>query len=188
MRYFFAENNFAFSNKLFLINNKMLVFISYPREFGKFAEILDIELSNRNIDTFIDKSGIHPGETWSVEIEKYIEKADFFVVLYSAKALEKPENFFEIEIDLIEKRCRRDNNLKLITVIFPPTKPNDLKPFFRTRQHLLASENEYEAHRWIHKILQEVSKLKETKVNKRIEEIEKNGDLNGLFRFLLSYY
>lgn len=151
----------------------MLVFISYPRELGRFAEILDIELSNRNIDTFIDNSGIPPGATWSVEIDKYIQRADLFVVLYSTKALEKPEKFFEVEIDQIEKQCRQDNNLKLITVVFPPTKPNDLRPFLRTRQYLLASENEYETHNWTHKILQEVSKLKEIKSNKRIEEIEK---------------
>ncbi|MBA2483657.1 MAG: toll/interleukin-1 receptor domain-containing protein [Nitrosomonas sp.] len=151
----------------------MLVFISYPRELVRFAEILDIELSNRNIDTFIDKNGIPPGATWSVEIDKYIHKADLFVVLYSTKALENPEKFFQIEVDLIERYCKSDNNLKLITIVFPPTKPNDLRPFFKARQYLLASENEFEAHNWVHKILQEISKLKEIKSNQRIEEIEK---------------
>lgn len=166
----------------------MLVFISYPRELEKFAEKLCIQLNNRNIPTFRDLDNIGLGEIWNKKIEDNIEKADLFVVLYSAKAIEDRKGFLGIEIDRIEKKCRKNNNPGLITIVFPPTRTEDLKPYFKTRQYHIASEYEDEAHHWIDKILQEVSRLEINQSDeKNPSEIQKKLEFKWIISLLIIF-
>lgn len=141
----------------------MLVFISYPRELEIFAEKLAIALNNRNIDTFRDLDNIRPGEIWNNKIEDNIERADFFVIFYLATVIDNREGFFKIEVDRIVKKCRNNKSLGLITIVFPPTKPEELPIYLATRQNLTA-RNEERIHPWIYEIIDEVRLKNSTKL------------------------
>lgn len=145
-------------------HNHMLVFISYPREYGAVAEALDAELRSRNVDTFLDKEKIAPSDVWQLKIESNIKKADIFVVLYLPEAATR-ERFFLTETERIKTAYGNDSRKKLITVIFSPTTPKDLPAYFRTHQILIADaigldEDEKDGY-WINQVVQEVQRLKE---------------------------
>jgi hypothetical protein len=152
----------------------MLVFISYPRELEVTATRLDAELQDRGIDKFLDREGIHLADPWKLPIEANIKKAGIYIVLYLPEAA-VPGRFFRTEIDRIQVECRNDIKKKLITVIFPPTKPRDLPPLFGNRQIREADErgeSDHESHGyWIDKIIQEVERLNEIE---RLEKIQAN--------------
>ena len=142
----------------------MLVFISYPREYGAVAEALDAELRSRNVDTFLDKEKIAPSDVWQLKIEANIKKANIFVVLYLPEAATR-ERFFLTETERIKTAYGNDSRKKLITVIFSPTTPKDLPAYFRTHQILIADaigldEDEKDGY-WINQVVQEVQRLKE---------------------------
>jgi hypothetical protein len=147
----------------------MLVFISYPREFEKVAVALDAELKSRKIATFLDKESINLTDVWRLEIEANITKADIFVVLYLPEAA-IPNRFFCTETERIQNECAENNAQRLITVIFPPTTPRNLPPFFRSHQILIAEakgdrEDERDGY-WIDQIVQEVERLNKEEKNK----------------------
>src|SRR6476620_7610044 len=111
----------------------MFVFVSYPRQYEVVASRLDAQLRDHGIDTFLDKEDLGDGEVWNVRIGESIKRAGIYVVLYSPEAA-KPERTFFREINRIQRECQRNINKKLITVIFPPTKPRELLPYFSNRQ------------------------------------------------------
>lgn len=142
----------------------MLVFISYPREFEKVAVALNAELKSRNIATFLDKESIYLTDVWRLEIEANIKKADIFVILYLPQAA-TPNRVFLTETERIKTTHGNDSRKRLITVIFSPTTPKDLPPYFRTHQILIADaigldEDEKDGY-WINQIVQEVGRVKE---------------------------
>ena len=148
----------------------MIVFISYPREFKAVAEALDAELRSRRIDTFLDKEQIKPADVWQLEIESNIRKAYVFVVLYSPEAA-KPGHYFLIETERIRDACQKSLQ-RVITVIFNPTKPDDLPKFFRKRQ-IIRSETEGTKRDerddyWIDQIVQELERL--SAIRKRLKQ------------------
>ena len=145
----------------------MLVFISYPRELQDLAEILDAELSIRKIEAFLDMEDIPPTRPWRLRIEEAIKEADIFVVFYLAEAVEDANRFFATELKRIESRCKDYSSAELITVLFPPAQSENLKPYFRARQHILASRDKNASHQWTDKILQEIEKLNKNKPNRK---------------------
>lgn len=149
----------------------MLVFISYPREFEPVAVALDTELKCRNIATFIDKESIDVTEVWRLQIESNIRKAGVFVVLYRPEAATR-DRFFRTETERIQKACENNPLQRLITVVFPPTTPWDLPPFFRNHQILVSEttgilEDERDSY-WIDQIVRKVeSNLVQSEANPR---------------------
>ena len=146
----------------------MLAFISYPREFEKFANELVTELKMRGIKSFLDKENIEPTKLWKLEIEKNIEEADIFIVLYLPSAAIEGRYFYT-EINRIQKNL--ETSLKnLITVTFPPTKPADLLFFYRNYQLIQASSNGVETNHWLDPIVTEIERLKKIKEHEQIEQ------------------
>lgn len=141
----------------------MFVFISYPREFDAVAAKLDAELKSRNINRFLDREGINLGDVWKLKIESNIKKSSVFIILYLPAAATQ-DRFFLTETEHIKKECEK-NLKKIITVIFSPTVPRDLPPFFTNHQILEARAEGFRANErdgyWIDQIVQEVERLKE---------------------------
>lgn len=167
----------------------MLVFISYPREFERVAATLDAELRSRNVVTFLDKESINLTDVWKLTIESNIARADIFVILYLPQAA-IPGRFFRTEIERIRKECEKSSK-KIITVIFPPTIPRDLPPFFRNHQNLLADaigldEDEKDDY-WIDQIAQEVHRLKEIRKLKWRKIIARTAIAAGVMIIVLLY-
>src|SRR5690348_16131471 len=133
----------------------MFVFISYPREFEAAAATLDSELRSRNVETFRDREDVSPSDVWASKIESSIKQANVFVVFYPPAS---EELFFNVQIEHIKKECEA-NLKKVITVLFPPAKPQDLPPFLKAHQVLLTDQ---EGHGkdggdgyWIDQVLQQ---------------------------------
>lgn len=140
----------------------MLVFIAYPREFEELAIKLEVDLNDRNFETFLDREDIKPSELWKLKIEANIKKASVFIILYDPKAA-NPSRYFFVELGRIKEECKR-NAKKIITVIFSPTKPKDLPPHLNNHQLIEATTNgltdtgndDY----WINNVVHEIERLK----------------------------
>lgn len=151
----------------------MHVFISYPHEFEVFAVLLEAELANRPIKTFLDKEVIKPGNKWLQVIEKNIVSADVFVILYLADA-DKKERGFHGEIEKIERECRNSPHKSLITVIFSSNIPGKVPPYFSAHQLIITDvpgdiEHKRNAY-WVDQVVQQIVSVKEGK-NLKIRRI-----------------
>ena len=138
----------------------MLVFISYPREFKEAAIKLEVELRNRRFNTFLDVEEINLTDIWRVRIEENINKASVFVILYDPNTANQ-KRFFFVELERIR---RERQSRKIITVIFPPTKPKDLPPFLNCHQLIEAITNGHTDDGndiyWTDKVIQEIERLR----------------------------
>lgn len=165
----------------------MFVFVSYPREYEVIASRLDAQLRDHVIDTFLDKEDLDDGAVWNVRIGESIKRAGIYVVLYSPEAA-KPERTFFREIKRIQTECQRNISKKLITIIFPPTKPRDLLPYFSNRQCRIAEakgEIDHESHSfWIDQVVQDIERFNEIekleKAQKDLEEAKKNEEIRKI--------
>lgn len=94
------------------------VFISYSRENLKEANQLYGALDKEpGITPWMDKTGITGGDSWEPKIKKKIKECDYFLALFSKKAMMKKVSFFHKEIDLAlerEKMFRRDPGPRFI--------------------------------------------------------------------------
>lgn len=156
----------------------MLIFISYPREFSKLAEKLEVELQNRDFDTFLDAEHIKPAHNWKIEVEKNIKEASVFVILYDPKAVNQ-KRYFLNELHLIRTELRKKTK-NIITVIFPPTQSEDLPPYLSSHQLIEANINLHTDNGnndfWIDTVVREAERLKEFEVNEaeRLKEEDAN--------------
>lgn len=120
----------------------MRIFISYPREFEKSAEVIYWELQSRGfLDVFLDSEAIHAGDTWKVGIEKQIREASVFIILYDHEAAEDKSRYFCAELKRINEECKNIEKL-IITVLFPPTTKDQLQTPLKFRQYIASTTKE----------------------------------------------
>lgn len=88
------------------------IFICHTSEDNQFAMLLNNELKNREIKTWIDKEQIRGGNDWNTQIETTINEVDGFVVLQSKALQQKAVGYVNKEIKLALKRSEyyRDIN------------------------------------------------------------------------------
>lgn len=95
----------------------MTVFISYAPKDQKWARELAAELSERGISVWDAAYEVFPGDNWSLEIGKALERAQAVIVLVSPASARSPNVRHEIEYALAAEKFRD----RLIPVIVKPT-------------------------------------------------------------------
>ena len=83
----------------------MFVFLSYAREDGDLAERIRHTLVAAGFDCFLDTTSLPPGQEYNARIGQAIERADLFIFLVSAPALE-PGSYALTELTFAEKKWR----------------------------------------------------------------------------------
>ena len=68
---------------------KLRVFISYAREDYDYAMKVYMNLLEEDLDVWLDKESLQPGQRWKQAIEKAIEESDCFIALLSSKAMSR---------------------------------------------------------------------------------------------------
>ena len=95
----------------------MNVFISYSLEDGEFARKLISRLKNAGLEVWDAASQVGPGDNWSLEIGKALEKSDAMIVLISPASSKSLMVQKEIEYALTKERFQD----RLIPVVVRPT-------------------------------------------------------------------
>lgn len=88
------------------------VFISYIREdWPKIRSIIDF-LRRRDIDVWVDRDMLRPGERWADLVRRGISEGDFFIACFSDKFSERKRSYMNeeltIAIEELRKRKRED--------------------------------------------------------------------------------
>jgi hypothetical protein len=96
----------------------MNVFISYTSEDSKWAEELVSNLERNGLDVWYASSHLLPGDNWSLEVGKALERAKAMVILLSPAAAESENLRRELEYALTSEKFRN----RLIPVIVKPTR------------------------------------------------------------------
>ena len=121
------------------------VFISYAREDLKFAKAIKAQLEAAYIDTWMDESGLEPGEEFKPVIRENIEKASFFLALISKsldlEGTDRPGRFVLREWKWAEETAQERNTAHgyLQAVVIDDTLPN--APFIDRPFHNLTEKN-----------------------------------------------
>lgn len=74
------------------------VFISYMREDTKAANDLVRLMTANGVTTWIDRSDLHAGANWPRKIRRAIERAEFFVPVFSRSYGAKRRSYFNKEV------------------------------------------------------------------------------------------
>lgn len=83
----------------------MFVFLSYAREDREMAERIRGTLAAAGFDCFLDTRSLPPGQEYNARIGQAVARADLFVFLLSASALE-PGSYALTELAFAEKKWR----------------------------------------------------------------------------------
>ncbi len=87
-------------------NKNDLIFISYAREDFDYANRLYIDLKNGELNPWLDKEELLPGQNWDKEIKKAVKKCRFFLPMFSSRSVEKRgyvQREFRLGIDTLEE-------------------------------------------------------------------------------------
>ena len=90
------------------------IFISYSRN-GPAAELASkvaTYFKEEGYDVFIDSASIRPGDTWPIEIEKALKKADFFIVFLCPKSIKS--KFVTVEVKTASKLNEKNKDRPVI--------------------------------------------------------------------------
>lgn len=83
----------------------MYVFLSYAREDRELAENIRAALGAAGFDCFLDTKSLPPGQEYNARIGRAVDRADLFIFLLSAAALE-PGSYALTELSFAEKKWR----------------------------------------------------------------------------------
>jgi hypothetical protein len=83
----------------------MYIFLSYAREDRQLAERVRGTLAAAGFDCFLDTESLPPGQEFNARIGRAIDRADLFIVLLSAPALE-PGSYVMTELAFAERKWR----------------------------------------------------------------------------------
>jgi hypothetical protein len=83
----------------------MFVFLSYAREDREMAESIRGTLAAAGFDCFLDTRSLPPGQEYNARIGQAVARADLFIFLLSASALE-PGAYALTELAFAEKKWR----------------------------------------------------------------------------------
>ena len=96
------------------------VFVSYVREDRRLVENLCTILKRNEIEVWLDREKIRPGERWQVAIRRAIEEGAFFTACFST-AYNVRENSYmntELTIAIDQLRSRPTNRAWFIPILF----------------------------------------------------------------------
>lgn len=93
------------------------IFLSYSHKDQKWARQFVEQLAKEGIDVWDSESELLPGDNWSLEIGKALQRANGMIVLVSPNWLSSPQSRREIEYALGSEKFRD----RLIPVIVRPT-------------------------------------------------------------------
>jgi len=71
------------------MTKKIKIFISYAREDYESARRLYMELLSEDLEPWLDREKLLPGQRWEQVIDSAIRESQYFIVLLSSNALEK---------------------------------------------------------------------------------------------------
>jgi hypothetical protein len=83
----------------------MFVFLSYAREDREMVERIRSTLAAAGFDCFLDTRSLPPGQEYNARIGQAVARADLFIFLLSAPALE-PGSYALTELAFAEKKWR----------------------------------------------------------------------------------
>lgn len=104
---------------------RTLVFMSYSRKDAAFADQLRSALSDRGVDVWVDKQGIHHGEEFGVVIERAIDEATAMLFVIT------PHSVADDSYCLKELRYAEERHKRLLPVLHadvPKTSPQQVPP------------------------------------------------------------
>ena len=108
----------------------MRIFLSYPSEDRAVAEAINLALSAQGHDVFFDRKDLPPGDEFNIRIRRAIEKADLFVFLVSAQALD-PGSYTLNELEIAQKTWNRPAG-HLLPVMLRPVSLDQLPAFLKS--------------------------------------------------------
>jgi|SRR5579859_5671367 len=103
----------------------MKIFISHSDKDSKLAEALSSELSRPGVNVWLAEKEVLPGDNWSLEVGKALQRADAMVVLLSPAAVESENVRREIAYALSSPKFEG----RVVPVVVKPTE--DIPWFLR---------------------------------------------------------
>lgn len=107
------------------------IFISYSHMDEKIANKLEEDLKNQNINFWIDKKSIKPGDMWLKEIDEALRAADYVLAIMTKNYLSSFMGTWEMYAALVEKLQRR---VTWIPLFFDKPEDLDLPPLLKSIQ------------------------------------------------------
>ena len=86
------------------------VFVSYMRDDEQNVHKLRSELRARNIDVWLDRDSIDPGQNWQEAIQSAIEQGAFFLACFSDAFLRRRDTYMHQELAWAAERIRVSSN------------------------------------------------------------------------------
>jgi formylglycine-generating enzyme required for sulfatase activity len=108
----------------------MRIFLSYASEDRPVAEAINLALSAQGHDVFFDRKDLPPGDEFNIRIRRAIERADLFVFLVSAQALD-PGSYTLNELEIAQKTWNRPAG-HLLPVMLRPVSLDQLPAFLKS--------------------------------------------------------
>jgi len=108
------------------------VVISYSHKDADVVDKLEKDLKNQNINLWIDKKSIAPGDIWIKEIDEALRKADFVLAIMTKNYLESYMGTWETYATLVEKL--RGKGMKWVPLYFNPPENLNLPPLIGSIQ------------------------------------------------------
>jgi hypothetical protein len=78
---------------VFRPSNRIRVFLAYAQEDRRTVEMLYDELQNAGFEPWMDTAKLLPGQNWPRAIQQAIEVADFVLINFSQRSVEKRGHF-----------------------------------------------------------------------------------------------
>jgi len=97
------------------------IFISYASEDVSFAKKLSNDLNKLNLETWLDKEQLLPGQRWDYEIKKAIKNCDYVLCVLSNNSVDK-RGYVQVEFKMILKELEHFPETK---TFFIPLKIDD---------------------------------------------------------------
>ena len=107
------------------------VFISHSGDETAAARALAEALKIAGLPVWIDVENLRPGDRWMATIENAIEQARAFVIYVGARGVRK---WVDAELRIALERNLRDRTFKVIPVLGPGARLDDLPPFLKQYQ------------------------------------------------------
>ncbi|MBI3152067.1 MAG: toll/interleukin-1 receptor domain-containing protein [Chloroflexi bacterium] len=127
-----------------------VAFISYAREDEKTVRGIVVELNDYGVVTWFDKNSLLPGSNWEIDVEKNIEKADYFLIFLSKETQDKiGYKNKELQLALKYQAYRPEGKIFIIPILLDDC---DLPHNLRNLNWLKVSEEG-----WFNKLLSVVT-------------------------------
>lgn len=86
--------------------SKPHVFVSYVREDGNTVEKLCAELKRSDVEVWLDREKIRPGERWQIAIRRAIEEGAFFIACFSTAYGKRGTSYMNVELTIAVEQLR----------------------------------------------------------------------------------